>query len=67
MARSPQTHPERLLRAPDVAALLDVSPSLVYALAETGELACVRVRSSVRFDPADVHAYIDACRDAGLR
>jgi excisionase family DNA binding protein len=50
---------EPLLTAPQVAELLSVSESLVYALRRTGKLRAVRVGTLLRFRPADVRAYID--------
>ena len=54
---------ETLLRATDVAAILNVRPTTVYALAARGVLAHVRIaqgqrRGLIRFRPADVERLI---------
>ena len=43
--------PIHLLRAEEVAKMLGCSKWYVYALAERGELPCVRIGRSVRFEP----------------
>lgn len=47
-----------LLRATEVAALLSVSRSAVYRLAESGALPRVAIGESVRFRVEDVEAFI---------
>src|SRR5574343_2101752 len=54
-----------MLTAAAVARQLGISARTVYALAESGTLACYRFGSAVRFDPADVEAYRASCRSAG--
>lgn len=50
----------RLLRATDVAKILNISLALAYRLLQTGELPCVRIGTAVRVRPEDLDAYIDA-------
>ena len=50
----------RLLRANDVAKILNISLALAYRLLQTGELPCVRIGTAVRVRPQDLEAYIDA-------
>ena len=49
---------ERLLRASEVARMLNVSRSMIYRLIEQGELPTVRVGHALRFRSEDVHEYI---------
>lgn len=68
LSDSPQTAEEnaaqaelaslRLLTAIDAAKLMAISPRTLYRLAMSGELPHVRLRSAVRFRPADVAAWI---------
>ena len=51
-----------LLDAKEAAARLKVSARKVYAAAASGELACYRFGSAVRFDPADLDAWKAQCR-----
>lgn len=51
-----------LLKVPDVARRLGISVPHVYGLARRGEIPCVRIGTSVRFDPEDVEEYIRAHR-----
>jgi len=54
----------RLVGAREIAQAFGLCPSSVYQLARAGELPCVRLRSSVRFDPAAVAEWI---RSQGAR
>lgn len=49
---------ERLLKAREVAELLQVHVATVYRLADTRELPVVEIRGAKRFNEADVEAYI---------
>ncbi len=54
-----------LLTAKQVATLLGVSEKSVYRWSELGALPSVRLGRAVRFDPAEVQAFIDAGRRGG--
>ncbi|MCX8003676.1 MAG: helix-turn-helix domain-containing protein [Burkholderiaceae bacterium] len=51
-----------MLTAADVARQLGLSRRKVYDLAHSGALPAYRFDGAVRFDPADVAAYIQRCR-----
>jgi excisionase family DNA binding protein len=53
-----------LLNAKAAASRLGCSEALVMKLRDRGELPAVRVGDLVRFDPADVEAFIAAQREA---
>ena len=56
---------QRLLDVADVADLLSISQSLVYQLVESGKIPFLRIgngRGSIRFQSADVTAYLNSCR-----
>ena len=56
---------ERLLNVAEVADLLNISPSLVYQIVEAGKIPFLRIgngRGAIRFQSADVKAYLDSCR-----
>jgi len=57
---------EALLTLAQVAELFGVHNRTVHRLVERGELAAVRLGTTLRFDPADVRALIEA-RKAGRR
>ncbi len=48
-----------LLRAEEVAKILNVSISLVYKLIEAGSLPSVQINSSVRIIQSDLYQYIN--------
>ena len=48
----------RLLRADDVAEILNISLALAYRLMQLGEIRCVRIGTAVRVRPEDLDAYI---------
>jgi excisionase family DNA binding protein len=57
----------KLLTADDVGKILGRHPRTVTNLARDGQLRAIRLgHRSVRFDPVDVQAYIDAHRAAAL-
>jgi len=51
-----------MLKAADAGKLLGISARKMYALAESGEVACHRFGAAVRFDPADLEEYKNRCR-----
>lgn len=51
-----------MLKAAEAGKLLGISARKVYALAESGEIACHRFGAAVRFDPADLEEYKTRCR-----
>jgi excisionase family DNA binding protein len=56
---------ERLLTAAEVAKLLNVPVSWVRESTRSGAMPCVRLGRYVRFDPADVEAWIASCKQPG--
>jgi len=61
--------PGRLLMAGDVARTLNLTRQHVYVLAASGQLPSIKLRGgrgSVRFDPKDVEAFIEAHRRGGV-
>ena len=54
---------EPLLDVDDVSLLLKRHRSSVYALVNTGELTPIRVGKRMRFDPADIRAYLHRNRE----
>ncbi len=53
---------EQLLKAADVARVLNVSVPMAYRLMQRGEIPVVRINSAVRVKPSDLQAYIERCR-----
>ena len=54
-----------MLTVPQVAARLNVSQSLVYALVDSGKIVSHRIgngRGTVRISEADLATYLDSCR-----
>lgn len=49
-----------LLRAREVAKILNVSQALAYRLMQMGEIPCVRIGTAVRVRPEDLDSYIEA-------
>jgi excisionase family DNA binding protein len=52
-----------LLSINDVAGLLGISRASVYGLINSNELIPIRVGERIRFEPADVRAYIERHRE----
>ncbi|MBX3004607.1 MAG: helix-turn-helix domain-containing protein [Anaerolineales bacterium] len=55
-----------LLRAREVAKILNVSQALAYRLMQMGEIPCVRIGTAVRVRPEDLEAYIHANLSTGI-
>ncbi len=55
---------EPLLKAGDVAKLLNISVPMAYRLMQQGEIPVVHIKSAVRVKPSDLQAYIDRSRTA---
>jgi predicted DNA-binding transcriptional regulator AlpA len=53
---------ERLLLLREAAAVIRMSPSWLWQATRRGEVKCVRLGRSVRYDKRDLLAFIDAAR-----
>jgi len=61
MPAHPQTRqPARMLRVADVAARLDLPEKRIYILAREGIIPHVRLGRSIRFNEAEIEAWIAA-------
>ncbi len=49
----------RLLRSDEASKVLSISPRTLWTLTDRGEIPCVRILRSVRYDPADLQDYIE--------
>ena len=54
---------EKLLKANDVAEILNISRALSYRLLKNGDIPTVRIRGTVRVMPTDLEEYIQKCRN----
>lgn len=50
---------QRLLKAIEVARILNISRAMSYRLLETGEIPTVRIKKAVRVKPQDLFDYIE--------
>ncbi len=57
---------EELLKAEDVARLLNISKPMAYRLMQRGEIAVIRINTAVRVKPSDLQAYIDRSRTGSI-
>ena len=53
--------PENLLKANDVARILNISRALSYRLFQQGEIPIVRINRAVRVRPTDLEQFIQRC------
>ena len=49
-----------LLTPPQTAQALAISPRKLWAMTDSGEIPCIRLGRSIRYDPADLLAWIAA-------
>jgi predicted DNA-binding transcriptional regulator AlpA len=47
--------------------MLALSPRLLWTLTNTGEMPCVRIGRTVRYDPAELRAWVEAHKTRGRR
>ncbi len=52
--------PERLMKAAEVAKILNISRALAYQMMRCGEIRTVSIRTSVRVRPEDLQAFIQS-------
>jgi excisionase family DNA binding protein len=57
---------EELLKADDVARLLNISKPMAYRLMQRGDIAVIRINTAVRVKPSDLQAYIDRSRSESI-
>ncbi len=53
-----------LINAREAARLLSISGRTLWTLTNTGELPCVRIGRAVRYDVADLQAWIASCKQS---
>jgi len=49
----------QLLKAADVAKILNISQSLVYRMLQRGKIPSIRINQSIRVDPGDLQQFIE--------
>ena len=58
------TQNERLLKAADVARILNISKAMAYRLIQQREIPVIRICHAVRVRPSDLETYIKRCSEA---
>ena len=64
MIEAENTQSERLLKAADVAQILNISKAMAYRLIKQKEIPVVRICHAVRVRPSDLETYIKRCSEA---
>lgn len=59
--------PQRLLKPAEAAELLSISERKLWSLANSGQVACVRIDRSVRYSVEALRDYVAACTEGGQR
>jgi len=59
MFQSEPVQVQKLLKATEVAKILNVSRALAYRLMQRGDIPVIRVNHAVRVKPVDLQAFID--------
>ena len=60
------TSPERLLVDTNEAArMLSIAPRTLWGLTASGDIPCIRIGRSVRYDPRDLRVWIEAQKAGG--
>ncbi len=54
---------ERLLKAADIARILNISKALAYRLIQRGEIPVIRISHAVRIKRSDLEDYVKKCRE----
>lgn len=58
---------EKLLSRPEAAKLLGISDRTLFSLTKIGYIRSVKIGAIVRYDPADIRAFIDGNKTGGVR
>ena len=58
--------PTLLLRPAEAARALALSPRKLQSLTSDGEIPCVRIGRSIRYDPEDLRRWISAQKEAAV-
>jgi excisionase family DNA binding protein len=66
MANPELVKDEELLKADDIARLLNISKPMAYRLMQRGEIAVIRINTAVRVKPSDLQAYIERSRTGSI-
>lgn len=56
---------QQLLSADQTGRLLGVTVRTLYTLSQRGELPCIKIGRSVRYDPRDIDQYIQRNKSTG--
>lgn len=59
-------HTKVLVNAKEASKMLSVSERMLWTLTNQGEVPAIRIGRSVRYDPADIWAYVDRKRTGGV-
>ena len=59
-----QGAPALLWNSREAAKALSISERTLWGLTQSGEIPCVRIGRSVRYDPADLRAWIESRKEA---
>lgn len=62
MVQSESIREQRLLKATEVAKILNISRALAYRLMRTAEIPVIRFGRTVRVKSSDLEAFIDKCK-----
>jgi excisionase family DNA binding protein len=52
----------QLLTVRETAAVLGVKEKTLYQWAETGQIPCVKLNGSLRFDQEEIQAWVSSCK-----
>ncbi len=52
----------KLLTVKDVSEILRTKPKTIYQWAELGQIPCIKLNGSLRFDPDDIYKWINQCK-----
>ncbi len=56
----------RLLKASDIARILNISRAMAYRLMQRKEIPIIRISHAVRVKPADLRNYVKRCRECEI-
>jgi len=58
--RESTVHKSKLLKASEIAAILNISRAFAYKLIKNGDIPAVQIGASLRVRPSDLEAYIES-------
>jgi excisionase family DNA binding protein len=52
----------KLIGIKELSEMLSVKPATLYQWAELGQIPCIKMNGTLRFDPKDIEQWVNSCK-----